>query len=75
MLSSINADGNSNSRIANYHKIKAFADRNLMDSDLGWMFVSPGGSRDEEGGKGMVSVSKETFMEGVTTRDNLNCKF
>ena len=70
MLSAINADENSTSRIAHYHKAKAFADRHLMDSDLDWTVVSPGGLRDEEG-NGMVSVSKETFLEGVTTRDNL----
>ena len=34
MLSSFNADENSTSKIAHYHKAKAMADRHLMDTDL-----------------------------------------
>ena len=70
MLSTINADENSNSRIAHYHKAKAFADRHLKDTNLDWTIVCPGGLRDEEG-NGLVSVQSELFLEGLTTRDNL----
>ena len=70
MLSSINADENSNSRIAHYHKAKAFADRHLIETNLDWTIVCPSGLRDEEG-NGLVSVNSELFLEGLTTRDNL----
>ena len=70
MLSAINADINSNSRIAHYHKAKAYADRHLMDTDLDWTIICPGGLRDKEG-NGLVSLSSEIFIEGITTRDNL----
>ena len=70
MLSTINAEENSNSRIAHYHKAKAFADRHLIDTDLDWTIVCPGGLRDEEG-NGLVSVQSKLFLEGLTTRDNL----
>ena len=70
MLSTINADENSNSRIAHYHKAKAFADRHLINTNLEWTIVCPGGLRDEEG-NGLVSVQSELFLEGLTTRDNL----
>ena len=70
MLSTINAEENSNSRIAHYHKAKAFADRHLIDTNLDWTIVCPGGLRDEEG-NGLVSVHSDLFLEGLTTRDNL----
>ncbi len=70
MLSSINADENSTSKIAHYHKAKAMADRHLMDTDLDWTIICPGGLRDDEG-NGLVSVSEKTHQEGITTRDNL----
>ena len=70
MLSTINAEENSNSRIAHYHKAKAFADRHLIDTNLDWTIVCPGGLRDEEG-NGLVSVHSDLFLEGITTRDNL----
>ena len=70
MLSTINADENSNSRIAHYHKAKAFADRHLIDTNLDWTIVCPGGLRDEAG-NGLVSVHSDLFLEGITTRDNL----
>ena len=70
MLSSINADENSTSKIAHYHKAKALADLHLMDTDLDWTIICPGGLRDDEG-NGLVSISEETHLEGITTRDNL----
>jgi uncharacterized protein YbjT (DUF2867 family) len=70
MLSSINADESSESKIAHYHKAKAMADRHLMDTELDWTIICPGGLRDDEG-NGLVSVSKQTHREGITTRDNL----
>ncbi|MEM7133399.1 MAG: SDR family oxidoreductase [Chloroflexota bacterium] len=70
MLSALNADENSTSKIAHYHKAKGKADRHLMESDLEWTIICPGGLRDDEG-NGLVSVSEETRHEGITTRDNL----
>ena len=70
MLSSLNADENSTSKIAHYHKAKGKADRHLMESDLAWTIICPGSLRDDEG-NGLVSVSEETRLEGITTRDNL----
>ena len=70
MLSTINAEENSNSSIAHYHKAKAFADRHLIETNLDWTIVCPGGLRDEEG-NGLVSVHSDLFLEGITTRDNL----
>ena len=70
MLSSINADEHSNSQIAHYHKAKALADQFLMQTDLEWTIVCPGGLRDDLG-NGLVAVSEETHLEGITTRDNL----
>jgi uncharacterized protein YbjT (DUF2867 family) len=70
MLSSTNADENSTSKIAHYHKAKALADLHLMDTDLDWTIICPGGLRDDEW-EGLVSVSEKTHLEGITTRDNL----
>lgn len=69
-LSALNADEDSTSKIAHYHKAKAKADRHLMESDLDWTIICPGGLRDEEG-NGRMSVSQETHLEGITSRDNL----
>lgn len=70
MLSSINADESSTSKIAHYHKAKALADRHLMGTDLDWTIICPGGLRDDEG-NGLVSIGEETHLDGITTRDNL----
>lgn len=70
MLSSLNADEHSTSKIAHYHKAKAMADRHLMESDLDWTIICPGGLRDDAG-NGLVSIGEETRLEGITTRDNL----
>ena len=70
MLSSINADANSQSRIAHYHKAKAHADNHLMESDLEFTVICPGGLRDGEG-SGTVSVSTDLHIEGQTSRENL----
>ncbi|NKB68978.1 MAG: NAD(P)H-binding protein [Candidatus Latescibacteria bacterium] len=70
MLSALNADENSTSKMAHYHKAKAKADRHLMESDLDWTVICPGGLRDDEG-NGRVSVRPETCLEGITSRDNL----
>ena len=70
MLSSINVDEDSTSKLAHYHKAKARADRFLMQTALDWTIVCPGGLIDDPG-NGLVSVSEETHLEGITTRDNL----
>ncbi len=70
MLSSINADLESQSKIAHYHKAKGHADNHLRETDLDYTIVCPGGLRDDPG-NGRVSVSAECHLTGVTTRDNL----
>lgn len=70
MLSSINNDVNSQSRIAHYHRAKAHADNHLRETDLDFTIVCPGGLTDEPG-SGLVSVSTELFGKGLTSRENL----
>ncbi len=70
MLSSINADVNSQSHIAHYHKAKAYADHHLIESELDYTIICPGGLRDDEG-SGTVSVSPDLQVEGKTSRENL----
>lgn len=70
MLSALNAEVNSTSGIAHYHKAKAHADNHLRETDLDYTIICPGGLHDEPG-TGRVSVSSETHGQGVTSRDNL----
>ena len=70
MLSALNADVNSTSRIPHYHKAKAHADNHLRETDLDYTIVCPGGLHDEPG-TGRVTVSFETHGNGRTSRDNL----
>jgi uncharacterized protein YbjT (DUF2867 family) len=70
MLSSINNDINSQSPIAHYHRAKAHADNYLLESDLDFTIVCPGGLTDEPGSD-LVSVSSELQGSGLTSRENL----
>ena len=70
MLSSINNDINSQSPIAHYHRAKAHADNHLLESDLDYTIVCPGGLTDEAGTE-RVSVSPELHGKGLTSRENL----
>lgn len=70
MLSSLNADVNSQSPIAHYHKAKAHADLHLQETDLAYTIVCPGRLTDEPG-TGRVNASYELFGRGHTARDNL----
>ncbi|MBT6277997.1 MAG: NAD(P)H-binding protein [Chromatiales bacterium] len=70
MLSTVNADVNSNSKISHYHRAKAHADNHLMDTDLDWTVVCPG-RLTEEPGTALVSVRNESFVSGVTSRESL----
>ncbi|HIG42715.1 MAG TPA: SDR family oxidoreductase [Gammaproteobacteria bacterium] len=70
MLSSINNDINSQSRIAHYHRAKAHADNHLVESDLDYTIVCPGGLTDEKGTR-LVSLSAELQGSGLTSRENL----
>lgn len=70
MLSSINNDVNSQSNIAYYHKAKAHADNHLIDTDLKYTILCPGGLTDEPG-TGLVSVSEKLQGTGHTSRENL----
>ena len=70
MLNAINADENNTSRISHYRKEEAFSERHLLDIDLDWTIICPGGLRDDEGNS-LVSVSSEHFLEGVATSGNL----
>ncbi|MBT4162722.1 MAG: SDR family oxidoreductase [Gammaproteobacteria bacterium] len=70
MLSSINNDINSKSPIAHYHRAKAHADNHLIESDLDYTIVCPGGLTDEPG-TDLVSISEELQGRGLTSRENL----
>jgi len=70
MLSSINNDINSRSPIAHYHRAKAHADNHLVDTDLDYTIVCPGGLTDEPGTE-LVSVNVELKGRGLTSRENL----
>ena len=70
MLSSTNADVNSNSRIAHYHRAKAYADQHLMESDLDWTVVCPGRLTDKPA-TDRVNVSVEHSVQGETSREHL----
>ena len=70
MLSSINNDINSQSAIAHYHRAKAHADHHLVESDLEYTIVCPGGLTDESG-TDLVSVDAVLQGRGMTSRENL----
>ena len=70
MLSSINNDIHSQSPIAHYHRAKAHADNHLVESDLDYTIVCPGGLTDEPGTE-LVSVNTELQGSGLTSRENL----
>ena len=70
MLSSINNDINSQSPIAHYHRAKAHADNHLLQSDLDYTIVCPGGLTDEAG-TDLVTVNADLHGRGMTSRENL----
>jgi len=70
MLSSLNNDINSQSPIAHYHRAKAHADNHLVESDLDYTIVCPGGLTDQKG-TGLVSLNAELQGSGLTSRENL----
>ncbi len=70
MLSAMNANVHSQSRIAHYHRAKAHADNYLRESDLDYTIICPGGLT-EEAGTGTVAVSDQLDGQGKTSRDNL----
>lgn len=70
MLSSINNDINSQSPIAHYHRAKAHADHHLVETDLDYTIVCPGGLTDEPG-TDLVSVTEKLQGRGMTSRENL----
>lgn len=70
MLSSINNDINSQSRIAHYHRAKAHADNHLLETDLDYTIVCPGGLTDDVG-TGLVTINSDLKGSGMTSRENL----
>ena len=70
MLSALNADVNSTSKISHYHKAKGHADKHLCQSDLDYTIICPGRLTDETGTR-RVAVSREIYGKGQTSRDNL----
>ncbi|MBS03730.1 MAG: NAD-dependent dehydratase [Gammaproteobacteria bacterium] len=70
MLSSINADINSTSTIAHYHKAKAHADYHLRQTDLDYTIVCPGGLTDEPD-PGTADLSARLTGRGMTSRETL----
>ncbi len=70
MLSALNVDVASQSRISHYHRAKAHADNHLCETDLDWTVVRPGALIDDPGA-GRVAVSAELHGDGRTRRDDL----
>ena len=70
MLSSLNADIHSTSRIAHYHKAKAHADNHLRETGLDYTIVCPGGLTDEAATERVVA-SADLEGRGLTSRENL----
>lgn len=70
MLSSLNADIASRSKIAHYHRAKAHADRYLRESDLDYTIVCPGGLTDDPGCD-RVTISDQLQGSGKTARDHV----
>lgn len=70
MLSALNVDVNSQSRIAHYHRAKAHADNHLRETDLDYTIVCPGGLTDDAATR-KVAVSSELNGQGPTSRENL----
>jgi len=76
MLSSMNADTESQSRIMHYHRAKGHADNfvrkinQVMDQSLDWTIVCPGRLTDEPG-SGRIETTTSIRGEGSTSRDNV----
>lgn len=70
MLSALNSDVDSTSKINHYHKAKGYADRHLRETDLEYTIVCPGGLTDEPG-TNRVAVNPDLHGQGRTSRDNL----
>ena len=70
MLSSLNADIDSTSPIAHYHKAKAHADYHLSQTDLDYTIVCPGGLTDEPD-PGTALISASVTGSGKTSRETL----
>ena len=70
MLSTINADVNSQRKNAHYCKAKAHADNHLRETDLDFTIICPGGLT-EDPGSNRVSMSKDLHAQGRTSRENL----
>lgn len=69
MLSAMNVDVNSDSKISHFHKAKAHADNFLRETDLDWTVVCPGGLHDDP--VETAKVLNETFGSVKTSRDLL----
>ena len=70
MLSSINNDVNSQSRIAHYHRAKAHADNYLLETELDYTIVCPGRLTDDSE-SGRVSITENLVGKGITSRENV----
>ena len=70
MLSALNVDVHSQSRIAHYHRAKAHADNHLRETDLDYTIICPGRLTDEPA-TDKVAVSAELHGQGLTSREDL----
>jgi uncharacterized protein YbjT (DUF2867 family) len=70
MLSSLNADIASQSKIAHYHRAKAHADHFLRESNLDYTIICPGRLTDEPGND-LVRISDDLHGTGQTSRDHV----
>ena len=70
MLSSLNADIASESKIAHYHRAKAHADHYLRESGLDYTIICPGRLTDDPGSD-RVTVTDQLHGSGKTARDHV----
>lgn len=70
MLSSMNADVNSQSPIAHYHRAKAHADHYLRESGLDYTIICPGRLTDDAK-TDKVTVATQLAGRGHTSRENV----
>ncbi len=77
LLSALNADEQSESAMAYYHRAKGFSDRFVREirhafkgEGLDWTTIHPGGLTDNPG-TGKVTITPSTHGKGTTSREDL----
>ena len=77
LLSALNADEQSTSSMAYYHRAKGFSDRFVQEIEqafkgdgLDWTIIHPGGLSDDPG-TGHVAITESTHGKGASRRDDV----